>query len=115
MGRRGLPPDTFDLILESLPAIQPVPSPANAPSFAKTVLIILAAIASILGILKLVHHKLHLLPYWEKISGLLPVEILGTFGTAAVLFFIVAAITTLALSPMLIMESQPRGFKYNFC
>ena len=49
------------------------------------------------------------LPFAEPLAPFGPMKAVSGFGLGAVVFFGIGSLVTLALAPMLILESQPRG------
>ena len=110
-------PHTLDFILENLPETLPEPEPA-APNTATVpvapFLKIVVSIVAILGVLVLFHDKLTRFAFWETVQQWWFVKLFGSLGVSAVLLFLLGTFITLALSPILILESQSRKYKYYF-
>jgi hypothetical protein len=107
-------PNTLDLIMEKIP--QPQPKPASSkPALAVAPFIkIVFSILAILGVLVFLHNQVAHFSFWETLQEWWFVKLFGSLGVTAVLFFLLGTFITLALSPVLILETQSRKYKYYF-
>ncbi|UCH96608.1 MAG: hypothetical protein JSV88_07095 [Candidatus Aminicenantes bacterium] len=109
--------NTLDLILERIPGPQPEPvfdKPAiTIPPIAPFLKIVFSILA-VLAIIIFLHDKVTLFPFWETLKECWFVKLLGSLGVTTVLVFLLGAFITLALSPILILESQPKKNRYYF-
>jgi predicted anti-sigma-YlaC factor YlaD len=108
------PSQTLDLILERLPRTQMKPAAARPTLSTAPLFLIAISILSILGIVFFLHDRLRLLPVWQRLQEFLPVQLLGSFGTAVILLFLVGVFITLSVAPILILESQSQKYRYRF-
>jgi hypothetical protein len=107
-------PNTLDLILEKIPAA-PLKPVATKPAFPVTPFLKIAlTIWAVLGVVTFLQDIVTRFPLWEMLQEWWFVKLFGSLGVALVLFFLVGAFITLALSPVLILDSQSRKYRYYF-
>lgn len=107
-------PNTLDLILEKIPESTPKPASANLARAAAPFIKIMFSILVVLVVLVFLHHQVTHFSFWETLKEWWFVKLFGSFGVTAVLFFLLGTFITLAFSPVLILESQSRKYKYYF-
>ncbi len=107
-------PNTLDLILENIPETLPTQAEEVPGSPIAPLLALFFSIIGIFFIISLVHDKITILPFWDILKDIFPVRVLGSFGVTAILFFLVGIFVTLALTPVLIMETQSKKNRYYF-
>jgi uncharacterized integral membrane protein len=107
-------PNTLDLILEKIPEPKPKPVSANLASAAAPFIKIVVSILAVLVVLVFLHNQVTHISFWGTLQEWWFVKIFGSLGVTAVLFFLLGAFITLAFSPVLILESQSRKYKYYF-
>ncbi len=115
-------PGIFDLIMTRIDAnastVQAKPRLAASTArekvtFAPLILLILS-ILTILGAIFLLHNNLTLLPVWETLKNSWFVDVFGSFGVTAFLFFLFGLLVTLSIAPVLILEAKSKKYRYYF-
>jgi hypothetical protein len=107
-------PHTLDIIMEKIPEIPPKPASVNLARAAAPFIKIVASILAVLVVLVFLHNQVTHFSFWETLKEWWFVKLFGSFGVTAVLFFLLGTFITLAFSPVLILESQSRKYKYYF-
>jgi hypothetical protein len=107
-------PNTLDLILEKIPDTSSKPTNAKSALTVTPFLKIMSSILAVLAVLIFLHHQVTRFDFWEMIQEWWFVKLFGSLGVTVVLFFLLGAFITLAFSPVLILESQSRKYKYYF-
>ena len=107
-------PNTLELILEKLPEPEPKPASANLARAAAPFIKIVFSILAVLVVLVFLHHQVTHFSFWGTLQEWWFVKFFGSFGITLVLFFLLGAFITLAFSPVLILESKSRKYKYYF-
>jgi predicted anti-sigma-YlaC factor YlaD len=107
-------PDTLDIILEKIPDPEPKPVKAKPALAAAPFIKIAFSILAVLLILVFLHNQVTQFSFWETLQEWWFVKLFGSLGVTAVLFFLLGTFITLALSPVLILESKSRKYKYYF-
>jgi len=107
-------PNTLDLIMEKIPEPKPKPASANLTRAAAPFIKIVVSILAVLVVLVFLHNQVTHFSFWETLQEWWFVKLFGSFGVTAVLFFLLGTFITLAFSPVLILESQSRKYKYYF-
>ncbi|NIM11794.1 MAG: hypothetical protein GTO45_06715 [Candidatus Aminicenantes bacterium] len=111
------PSNTLDSILANIPEvpeIQKKPAAAKPGLSITPVFMIPFAIGLILAIIFFLRDKITLLPFLETLKTSWLGQILGSFGVTAMLFFLLGICVTLALTPVLIMESRSNKHRYKY-
>lgn len=101
-------PNTLDLILENIPAVQPAalrktPFLSVLPFFH-----IVFSILFIVSIIYIVQDKISSLPMWHALEQTWIVQAIGSFGVVTFLFFCIGTFITLAIFPTLFFNFQER-------
>jgi hypothetical protein len=104
-------PHTLDIIMEKIPE---KPASVNLARAAAPFIKIVASILAVLVVLVFLHNQVTHFSFWETLKEWWFVKLFGSFGVTAVLFFLLGTFITLAFSPVLILESQSRKYKYYF-
>lgn len=107
-------PETLDLIMEKIPEPTPKPASANLAQAAAPFIKIVVSILAVVLALVFLHNQVTQFSFWETLQEWWFVKLFGSFGVTAVLFFLLGTFITLALSPVLILESKSRKYKYYF-
>ncbi len=107
-------PDTLDLVMEKIPGTLPKPASAKLTLAAAPFIKIVFSIIAVLVVLVFLNQQVTHFTSWETIQDWWFVKLFGSIGVTAVLFFLLGAFITLALSPVLILETQSRKYKYYF-
>ena len=107
-------PNTLDLILEKIPAAPLKPVTAKPAISVTPFLKIVLTIWAVLGIAAFLQDKVTRFSLWETLQEWWFVKLFGSLGVTLVLFFLLGAFITLALSPVLILDSQSRKYRYYF-
>jgi hypothetical protein len=107
-------PNTLDLIMEKIPEPQPKPASAKPALAAAPFIKIVFSILAVLVVLVFLHNQVTHFSFWETLQEWWFVKLFGSLGVTAVLFFLLGTFITLAFSPVLILESQSRKYKYYF-
>jgi uncharacterized integral membrane protein len=107
-------PHTLDLIMEKIPEPAPKPASVNLARTAAPFVKIVVSILVVLVVLVFLHNQVTHFSFWETLQEWWFVKLFGSFGVTAVLFFLLGTFITLAFSPVLILESQSRKYKYYF-
>lgn len=107
-------PNTLDIIMEKIPDPQQKPASAKPALTAAPFIKILFSILAVLVVLVFLHHQVTHFSFWETLQDWWFVKFFGSFGVTMVLFFLLGTFITLAFSPVLILESKSRKYKYYF-
>lgn len=107
-------PNTLDLIMGKIPEPKAKPASANLARAAAPFIKIVFSILAVLVVLVFLHNQVTHFSFWETLQEWWFVKLFGSFGVTAVLFFLLGTFITLALSPVLILESKSRKYKYYF-
>lgn len=113
---------TLDMIVDTLPLN--APETIQTVEWAKTDILPVKSIISIVGILLFItgslvflyffHDKLDFLPFWDALEKSWAGKYLGSWGMAAILFFLFGTFISMALTPVLILENQSKKYRYYF-
>ncbi|MDM7920534.1 MAG: hypothetical protein QUS12_15445 [Methanosarcina sp.] len=98
--------DTFDLIMKD---IEVVPLKKTYKKELFSVLPFIKIVLFILFVLAALHFCqswLTILPLWEVIREYRIIQVLGSYGLVAVVFFILGSFVTLSITPVLLMDSE---------
>jgi len=110
-GDENPPAGGFELLLERIEAAEPLPAVVKKRNTVLPItpfLKILTGIAAMVGIILLLTHRLAAFSFWDKVRLWWVVEWIGPLGVAAAVTICAGVLITLALSPVLLWESQLR-------
>jgi len=111
------PAGILDSIMANIPEtpeIQKKPAAAK-PGFSITpVFMIPFAVGLILVVIFFLRDKITVMPFLETLKAGWLGQLLGSFGVTAMLFFLLGICVTLALTPVLIMESRSNKHRYKY-
>ena len=107
-------PHTLELIMGKIPEATPKPASVNLARAAAPFIKIVVSILAVLVVLVFLHQQITRFSIWETLQDWWFVKLFGSFGVTAVLFFLLGTFITLAFSPVLILETQSRKYKYYF-
>ncbi len=103
--------DTFDRIMENMPAVKPKiafgrPAISAAPFFQ-----IAFSIFFIVLLIYFLQSKISLLPIWGSAQQFWLVEAIGSFGFMTLIFFTVGTFVTLSLAPILYFDINRKAIR----
>jgi len=98
-------PHTFDRILEDIP-VSSKPAPARTMLPLTPILQIAFSIVCIVVIIYIIQTQIHLLPFWENLQKLAVIEVVGSFGFVAIIFFSIGTFVTFCLAPIMLFDAQ---------
>ncbi|MFC1840237.1 hypothetical protein ACFL1N_11695 [Thermodesulfobacteriota bacterium] len=100
------PKDTFDLMIEEMDILPKKPVQKRQIISALPYFQIALSIPFILAVLYYFQDKLSLLSAWEKLEKIWIIETLGSFGLVTIIFFFLGSFITMALAPVLLLDSE---------
>ena len=98
--------DTFDLIMKDIEVIPLKMIPEKQEFSVLQFIRVIVFIPFILAALYFCQSRLTLMPFWEIIQEYRIIQILGSYGLVAVVFFILGSFVTLFIAPILLMDSE---------
>ncbi|MFC1495166.1 hypothetical protein ACFL6W_07795 [Thermodesulfobacteriota bacterium] len=102
-----VPPEgTFDLMIKEMDILPKKSVQKRQILSALPYFQIALSIPFILAVLYFFQNKLSLLPVWETLEKMWIIETLGSFGLVAIIFFLVGSFITMALAPVLLLDSE---------
>ncbi len=102
----------FDLIIK---AHDPVPERLKAQKTTGSLvpyLKIAGAVSAVMALVFFFHDRVTLLPFWQIVNNLWLFQKIGTFGLMIMAFFLVGSFITMAMAPVLLLnsEDQKKGY-----
>jgi len=98
--------DSFDLIIKEVDISPKRNMRKRQMNSAIPYFQIALSIPFILAVLYFIQNKLSLLPVWKTLEKIWIIETLGSFGLVGVIFFLVGSFITIALAPVLLLDSE---------
>lgn len=104
-------PETFDRVLEKIPAAQPQFIHARPVISARPIFNIVFALVSILLFIYFVQSKISMLPAWQSLEKFWVIQAIGSFGFVALAFFGIGTFIALSLAPILYFDLNKRALR----
>ncbi|MDZ7344898.1 MAG: hypothetical protein ONA90_10345 [candidate division KSB1 bacterium] len=102
-------PETFDRIMEKIPAAQPLVIPARPVHSPRPIFNIAFALASILLLIYFVQSKISTLALWQGLEQFWVIQTIGRFGFVALAFFGIGTFIALSLAPILYFDLNKKA------
>lgn len=108
-----VPPEkTFDLMIKDMDILPVKTMQKRQVVLALPYLQIALSIPFILAVLYFFQSKLRILPVWEILGKYSIIQVLGSYGLVAVIFFLIGSFVTLALAPVLLDSEKCKKHKH---
>lgn len=107
-------PNTLDVIMAKIPRKQSRPVAVRPTVSIAPILTIVFSVLCILALIFFLHDKIALLPFWQTLKEYWCFRLFGSFGTTTTLFFLFGLFVTLSITPVLILESKSKKYRYYF-